>query len=42
MSDDFDEVCDCGECRECDDRAYEHHMEQQTEAQIERMHGIDS
>ena len=39
--DEEDTPCDCGECRECDERAYEHHIDQQTEAQIERMYGIE-
>ena len=39
--DEEDTPCDCGECRECDDRAYDHYVEEQTDAQIERMHGIE-
>ena len=36
-----DARCDCGDCRECDERGYDHWVEQQTDAQIERMHGIE-
>lgn len=35
------EACDCGECTECDERAWDHYNDQQTDAQIEYMHGIN-
>lgn len=33
--------CDCGECTECDERAFDKYIEQQTDDQINHMHGVD-
>lgn len=34
-------LCDCGGCTDCDERAFDHWVDQQTDDQINHMHGVD-